>query len=72
MVPGDPETGNTGPYFSRIYHTKFSGHTVSIKPGESGPLCERSAVFPKWCRTFIEFSEFRESDILLKHELGSI
>ena len=32
-------------------------------------------VFPKWSRTFIEFSEFskfRESDKSLKHELGSI
>ena len=28
--------------------------------------------FPKWSRTFIEFSEFRESDKSLKHELGSI
>ena len=29
-------------------------------------------VFPKWSRTFIEFSEFRESDNSLQHELGSI
>ena len=29
-------------------------------------------VFPKWSRTFAEFSEFRESDKSLKHELGSI
>ena len=29
-------------------------------------------VFSKWSRTFIEFSEFRESEESLKHELGSI
>ena len=29
-------------------------------------------VFLKWNRTFIEFSEFEESDKSLKHELGSI
>ena len=28
--------------------------------------------FPKWSRTFIEFSEFRESEKSLKHKLGSI
>ena len=28
--------------------------------------------FPKWSRTFAEFSEFRETDKSLKHELGSI
>ena len=27
--------------------------------------------FPKWGRTFMEFTEFRESDKSLKHELGS-
>ena len=27
-------------------------------------------VFPKWSRNFIEFSEFRETDKSLKHELG--
>ena len=31
-----------------------------------------SGVFPKWSRTFIEFSEFRESDKSLKHELGQL
>ena len=34
-----------------------------------------NGVFPKWSRTFIEFSdfsEFRESDKSLKHELDSI
>ena len=34
-----------------------------------------SEVFPKWSTTFIEVSDFRksrESDELLKHELGSI
>ena len=34
-----------------------------------------TVVFPKWSRTFIEFSdfsEFREFDKSLKHELGSI
>ena len=31
-----------------------------------------NGVFPKWSRTFTEFSEFRESDKSLKHELGSI
>ena len=31
-----------------------------------------SEVFRKWNRTFIEFSEFRESDKSLKHDLGSI
>ena len=31
-----------------------------------------NGVFPKWSRTFAEFSEFRETDKLLKHELGSI
>ena len=33
-----------------------------------------SGVFSKWSRTFIEFSEFwefRESEKLLRHELGS-
>ena len=29
-------------------------------------------VFPKWNRTFAEFSEFTETDKSLKHELGSI
>ena len=29
-------------------------------------------VFPKWSRTFTEFSEFRETDKSLKHELGSV
>ena len=29
-------------------------------------------VFPKWRRTFAEFSEFRITDKSLKHELGSI
>ena len=28
-------------------------------------------VFPEWCRTFIEFSEFRELDNSLKQELYS-
>ena len=31
-----------------------------------------NGVVPKWSRLFIEFSEFRESDKSLKHELGSI
>ena len=31
-----------------------------------------NGVFSKWSRTFIEFSEFRESEKSLKHELGSI
>ena len=34
-----------------------------------------NGVFPKWSRTFIEFSEFseiREFDKSLKHELGSL
>ena len=31
-----------------------------------------NGVFPKLSRTFSEFSEFRESDKSLKHELGSI
>ena len=29
-------------------------------------------VFPKWSRAFAGFSEFRETDKSLKHELGSI
>ena len=29
-------------------------------------------VFSEWSKSFIEFSEFRESDTSLKHELGSI
>ena len=29
-------------------------------------------VFFKWSRTFAEFSEFRESEESLKHELGSV
>ena len=33
---------------------------------------KRIGVFPKWSRTFAEFSEFRETDKSLKHELGSI
>ena len=28
-------------------------------------------VFPKWSRTSIELIEFKESDKLLKHRLGS-
>ena len=35
-------------------------------------VIEYIGVFPKWIRTFIEFSEFRESDKSLKYELGSI
>ena len=31
-----------------------------------------NGVFPEQSRTFIEFSKFRKSDKLLKHELGSI
>ena len=31
-----------------------------------------NGVFPKWSRTFTEFSEFRETDKSPKHELGSI
>ena len=31
-----------------------------------------NGVFPKWSRTFSEFSKFRESDELLKHKLGSV
>ena len=31
-----------------------------------------SGVFSKWRGTFIEFSEFRESEESLKHELGSV
>ena len=37
--------------------------------------CSSIGPFPKWSRTFIEFSEFskfRESDKSLMHELGSI
>ena len=36
---------------------------------------KNNGVFPKWSRTFIEFgefSEFRETDKSLKHELGSV
>ena len=29
-------------------------------------------VFSKWSGTFIEFSEFRESEESLKHELGLV
>ena len=29
-------------------------------------------VFSKWSRTFIEFSEFRESEKSMRHELGSV
>ena len=29
-----------------------------------------NGVFPKWSRTFAEFSEFRETDKSLKHEFG--
>ena len=29
-------------------------------------------VYPRWIRTFIEFTEFSESDKSLKHELGLI
>ena len=29
-------------------------------------------VFPKCSRTFAEFSEFRETDKSMKHELGSV
>ena len=40
-------------------------------------LCpvQLNGVFPKWSRPFMEFgkfSEFRESDKSLKHELGSV
>ena len=31
-----------------------------------------NGVFPKWSRTFTEFSEFRETDKSLMHGLGSI
>ena len=34
--------------------------------------CKPIGVFPKWSTTFTEFSEFRESDKPLKHEMGSI
>ena len=33
---------------------------------------KHSGVFPKCSRTFVEFTEFRESDKSLKHELASI
>ena len=32
----------------------------------------RNGVFSKWSGTFIEFSEFRESEESPKHELGSV
>ena len=31
--------------------------------------CKDNGVFPKWSRTFAEFSDFRETDKSLKHEL---
>ena len=31
-----------------------------------------NGVFPKWSRTHIEFSDFRESDKTMKHKLSSI
>ena len=31
-----------------------------------------TGVFPKWSITFSDFSEFRETDKSLKHELGSV
>ena len=36
------------------------------------PSKTHNGVVPKWSRSFIEFSEFRESDKSLKHEWGSI
>ena len=35
-------------------------------------MSDDNGVFPKWSRTPAEFSEFRETDKSLKHELGSI
>ena len=35
-------------------------------------IMKNNGVFPKWGRTFTEFSEFRESDKSLKYELKSI
>ena len=52
-------TGDIGPY-------DISSHRAVQK--------DHIRVFPKWSRIFIEFSdfsEFGESDKLLKHELGS-
>ena len=37
-----------------------------------GPISCAIEVFPKWSRTFIEFTEFSESEKSLKHELGSV
>ena len=39
---------------------------------ENRVIFANNGVFPKWSRTFTEFSEFRETDKSVKHELGSI
>ena len=47
--------------------------TVTLNMDQNSLIILRHiGVNPKWSRTFIEFSEFRESDKSLKHELGSI
>ena len=48
-----------------------------LKPKQQGSIYQdfNNGVFPKWSRTFLEFSEFgefRESDKSLRHEMGSI
>ena len=44
-------------------------NTVEV---EFGKILQDNGVFPKQSRTLIKFSEFRESDNPLKHELESI
>ena len=63
------EAGATGPAsFSYKYR-------IQIQAQNLGTQFRFIRVFPKWSRTVIEFSDFselRESDTSLKHELGSV
>ena len=44
--------------------------TFSLCTAQGVPMMSSTRVFPKWSRTFIEFSKFRESDKSLKHPVS--
>ena len=52
--------------------TKACHYLASICSFEHVYLQSLNGVFPKWSKTLIEFSKFREADKSLKHELGSL
>ena len=66
---------NVRPHTSAMYamciSRQCSQATATLYP-EGEWICCNNGVFPKWSRTFAEFTEFRETDKSLKHELGLI